>query len=107
MKKLMILSLAALTLGLAGCQTAREQNAVAGGAIGAGTGALIGGLATGRAGGAYAGALVGGVAGAMIGANSTQSERCSVDSYGRQYCERPRYQPRCWRDDWGRRVCER
>jgi hypothetical protein len=33
MKKLMIISLAALTLGLAGCQTAREQNAVAGGAI--------------------------------------------------------------------------
>jgi osmotically inducible lipoprotein OsmB len=117
MKKLMILSLAALTLALAGCQTAREQNAVGGAVIGGGTGALIGGLATGKAGGAYAGALIGGVAGAVLGANSTPEQPCYVDRYGRQICQQQQQvqqrqyyvqqAPRCWRDDWGRRVCER
>ena len=106
MKKLIILTLATLTLGLAGCETQRERNAVGGAAIGAGTGAIIGGLATGRAGGAYAGALVGGVAGAVLGANSTPSGRCGVDRYGREYCERPVAQPRCYRDEYGRRFCE-
>ncbi len=54
------------TLLLGGCSglTAREKGAIAGGAIGAGSGALIGGVTGGSAG---AGALIGGAAGAVGG----------------------------------------
>lgn len=83
MKKLIIVALAAVSLGAC---TAREENTATGALIGAGTGAVIGGLATGRAGGAVAGAAIGGVGGAIIG-NATTRDRVCVG-----------------RDEWGRRV---
>jgi osmotically inducible lipoprotein OsmB len=124
MKKLFALGLAVIALALAGCETPREQGAVGGALIGAGSGALIGSAITGgRSNGAWAGAALGGAAGALIGANSAQSQgqQCWQDQYGRTVCqqqrqqqvqrvyvqERPVYRPRCYRDDWGRRFCER
>lgn len=72
---------------LAACNT-REERAVGGGLIGAGSGALVGGLATGTTGGALAGAAIGGVGGAIIGAATTPNRRyrgrvCrDYDAYG-------------------------
>ncbi len=56
--------LGALLLGGCGGLTAQEKGAIAGGAIGAGSGALIGGVTGGSAG---AGALIGGAGGALGG----------------------------------------
>ncbi|QCK86204.1 hypothetical protein E8L99_10780 [Phreatobacter aquaticus] len=85
LKKLILVSAVALTLGAC---TAREERAAGGAAIGAGAGALIGGLATGTGGGALAGAAIGGVAGAVIGAETTPRRRCWIDSYGYRRCRR-------------------
>lgn len=85
MRKLVIVGAAALMLGAC---SAREERAVAGGAIGAGAGALIGGLATGTAGGALAGAAIGGVGGAIIGAETTPRRRCWVNRWGERVCRR-------------------
>lgn len=85
MKKLMACVL--LAGSLAACNT-REERAVGGGLIGAGSGAVIGGLATGTTGGALAGAAIGGVGGAAIGAATTperryRGRRCTAyDGYG-------------------------
>lgn len=84
-RKLALVGMVALMLGAC---TAREERAVAGGAIGAGTGALIGGLATGTGGGALAGAAIGGVAGAVIGAETTPRRRCWINRYGERVCRR-------------------
>lgn len=65
MKNRLVLSLAAISFVLIGCQTKTGTGALAGGAIGAGTGALIGG-GTGAAIGAAAGALGGGLIGAAL-----------------------------------------
>lgn len=83
MKKFIIISAAALSLGAC---TAREENTAGGALVGAGAGAIIGGVATGRAGGALAGAAIGGATGAIIG-NATTRDRVCVG-----------------RDEWGRRV---
>jgi hypothetical protein len=68
----------ALSLALAGavcvsaCQTPQQQNALVGGALGAGTGALIGSAVSGgSAGGALAGAAIGAGSGALIGSAAT------------------------------------
>jgi hypothetical protein len=68
----------ALSLALAGavsvsaCETPQQQNALFGGALGAGTGALIGSAASGgSAGGALAGAAIGAGTGALIGSAAT------------------------------------
>ena len=74
-KFLVVLSIAALGLGLAGCQTARDRT-VGGALIGGTTGAVIGGVASRSAGGAVAGGLIGAVAGGMIGAAT--AEPCYV-----------------------------
>ncbi len=85
MKKLMACMLVAGTL--AACNT-REERAVGGGLIGAGSGAVIGGLATRSAGGALAGAAIGGVGGAIVGSATTPDRRyrgrwCrDYDAYG-------------------------
>ena len=85
MKKIALaVSLAAMT-GLGAC-TATEQRAVAGGAIGAGTGALVGGLVTDSREGALVGAAVGGVGGAAIGAGTTPRRDCYRAANGRVYC---------------------
>ena len=73
MKKMLALSLAlAAAASVSACQTPQQQNALAGGALGAGAGALLGAAVThGSAGGAFAGAAIGAGSGAMIGAAST------------------------------------
>src|SRR5271166_3530161 len=73
MKKMLALSAAlAAAVSVAACQTPQQQNALAGGALGAGTGALIGSAVThGSAGGALAGAAIGAGTGALFGAAAT------------------------------------
>lgn len=89
MKKLVMISaLAAMTLGLAACNTPGER-AAGGALIGGATGAAIGGLATGRAGGAVAGGIIGAAGGAIIGASTA-----------------PQPEVTCYRDRYGRRICE-
>jgi hypothetical protein len=66
--------LAALAVGLSvsACETPQQQNALFGGALGAGTGALIGSAASGgSAGGALAGAAIGAGTGALLGSAAT------------------------------------
>jgi hypothetical protein len=64
-----------LIAGISGCATHTGTDALAGGALGAGTGALIG-SATGHAGtGALIGAGVGTVAGAVVGDAQDKSEQ--------------------------------
>jgi hypothetical protein len=67
--------IAALTLLLAGCQTAREDRMLGGALIGGAAGATIGGLASRSVGGAVAGGVIGGVAGAII-ADATRPGYC-------------------------------
>jgi len=62
----------AAALGVSACETPQQQNALFGGALGAGTGALIGSAVSGgSAGGALAGAAIGGGSGALLGSAMT------------------------------------
>ena len=93
MKKILALSLAlAAAVSVSACQTPQQQNALVGGALGAGTGALVGSAVSGGSAGAtLAGAAIGAGSGAMIGAAAT-----------------PTYQGRCarWGYDYnGNQVC--
>jgi hypothetical protein len=84
MKRLLIVG--AMGLALAGCsEYSRSDRAVAGGALGAGTGALVGGLATHSAGGAVVGGLLGAAGGAIIGAETTPRACTARDRYGHLY----------------------
>lgn len=67
MSRLMMTTLAALALGLAGCGYSQGDRALSGGALGAAGGAAIGAIAGGGS-GALAGGLIGGAAGAATGA---------------------------------------
>jgi hypothetical protein len=82
MKKLLLVSIVALSL--AGCSlTQRETN---GALIGGATGAVVGGVASHSWGGAAVGGAVGAVAGAVI-ANATAPRRhCWHNSYGHWVC---------------------
>ncbi len=73
MKTILALSLAfAAAVSVSACETPQQQNALLGGALGAGTGALIGSAASGgSAGGALAGAAIGAGTGALIGSAAT------------------------------------
>ena len=73
MKRILALSLAlAGAVSVSACETPQQQNALMGGALGAGTGALIGSAVSGgSAGGALAGAAIGGGSGALIGSAAT------------------------------------
>ncbi len=82
MKKVVIACVLALTLG-ACSQYSRSDRALAGGAIGAGTGAVVGGLATNTVGGALVGGVIGGAAGAIIGAETTPAACTARDRRGR------------------------
>jgi hypothetical protein len=75
MRKVMLIILAASTLALAGCQTARQTRQASGALIGGGTGALIGGLASHSVGGALVGGAIGALAGAVI-ADATRPQTC-------------------------------
>ena len=73
MKRILALSLAlAGAVSVSACETPQQQNALMGGALGAGTGALIGSAVSGgSAGGALAGAAIGAGSGALIGSAAT------------------------------------
>ena len=73
MNKNLTLSLAlGAAVSLSACETPQQQNALVGGALGAGTGALIGSAVSGgSAGGALAGAAIGAGSGALIGSAAT------------------------------------
>jgi len=70
-RTLALLALAA-AVSVSACETPQQQNALAGGALGAGTGALIGSAVShGSAGGALAGAAIGAGTGALVGSAAT------------------------------------
>ena len=100
MKQKMIAHALALAtaMSVSACQTPQQQNAVVGGALGAGTGALVGSAVSGgSAGGALAGAAIGAGTGALIGSAATPQPA--------YYSAPPR---RCaqWAYDYnGNRVC--
>src|SRR5271170_3960881 len=73
MRRILAVSLALVAaVSVSACQTPQQQNALVGGALGAGTGALIGSAVShGSAGGALAGAAIGAGSGALIGAAAT------------------------------------
>jgi hypothetical protein len=75
MKRILALSLAfSAVVSVSACETPQQQNALVGGALGAGTGALIGSAVSGgSAGGALAGAAIGAGSGALIGSAATPS----------------------------------
>ncbi len=85
MMRILTVSLAlAAGLSVAGCQTPQQQNALVGGALGAGAGALVGSAVSGgSAGGALAGAAIGAGSGALIGAAATPppAGRCAQWAY--------------------------
>jgi hypothetical protein len=74
-KLILVAALAAGSVALAGCETARQDRQLSGALIGGGTGALIGGLASGSAGGALVGGAIGAVAGTVI-ADATRPGYC-------------------------------
>jgi hypothetical protein len=107
MKRILSLSLAfAAAVSIAGCETPQQQNALVGGALGAGTGALIGSAVSGgSAGGALAGAAIGAGSGALIGSAATPGPGYYGGSPGYYGGPPPR---RCaqWAYDYnGNRVC--
>lgn len=61
-----LLTVAALAVMLAGCQTARQDRQLGGALIGGAAGATIGGVASRSVGGALVGGVIGGAAGAII-----------------------------------------
>ena len=85
MTRLLLSTLAAISLlAAAGCSTT-EQRAVGGGAICAGTGALVAAATGSSSKGIATGALIGGAAGALIGAATTPGMCRYRDAYGRIY----------------------
>ncbi len=87
MKRMLALSLAlAAVVSVAACQTPQQQNALVGGALGAGAGSLVGAaVSNGSAGGALAGAAIGGLSGAMIGAAATPQPQGRCARWGYDY----------------------
>jgi hypothetical protein len=102
------MALAAAVL-VSACETPQQQNALVGGALGAGTGALIGSAVSGgSAGGALAGAAIGAGSGAMIGAAATpQPTYYGGPGYGGPgYGAPPPRRCAQWAYDYnGNRVC--
>jgi len=87
MKKMLALSLAlAAAVFVSACETPQQQNALVGGALGAGTGALIGSAVSGgNAGSTIAGAAIGAGTGAVIGAAATPSYAGRCAQWGYDY----------------------
>ena len=73
-KLVLVTTLVAGSIALAGCQTAREDRQLSGALIGGGAGAIIGGV-TGGGTGALIGGAVGAVAGTVI-ADATRPGYC-------------------------------
>jgi hypothetical protein len=89
MRKILLIVAAASVL--AGCQTAREDRALGGAALGGATGAVIGGLAGGSAGSAVAGGVAGAAAGGILGAATAPPEPCYVRTRSGRLREVPCY----------------
>ena len=87
MTKMLALSLAlAAAVSVSACQTPQQQNALAGGALGAGTGALIGSAVSGgNAGSTIAGAAIGAGTGAVLGAAATPPPQGRCAQWGYDY----------------------
>ncbi|EDQ32030.1 hypothetical protein HPDFL43_02934 [Hoeflea phototrophica DFL-43] len=85
MKRILISTLAALSLlAAAGCTTT-EKRAGTGAVVGAGTGALIAAATGSSSRGVATGALIGGAAGALIGAATTPGQCRYRDANGNVY----------------------
>ena len=101
MRRIIALSMAlAAAVSVSACETPQQQNALVGGALGAGTGALIGSAVSGgSAGGALAGAAIGAGSGAMIGAAATPQPAYYAGAPPPRRCAQ-------WAYDYnGNRVC--
>ena len=87
MKRMLALWLAlAAAVSVAACETPQQNNALVGGALGAGTGALIGSAVSGgNAGSTIAGAALGAGTGAMIGAAATPQPAGRCARFGYDY----------------------
>jgi hypothetical protein len=109
MTRIMALSLAmAAAVLVSACETPQQQNALVGGALGAGTGALIGSAVSGgSAGGALAGAAIGAGSGALIGSAATpQPSYYGGPSPGGYYGGPPPRRCAQWAYDYnGNRIC--
>jgi hypothetical protein len=108
MTRVLALSAAlAAALTLSACETPQQQNALFGGALGAGTGALIGSAVSGgSAGGALAGAAIGAGSGALIGSAATPSGYYGGPPPGGYYGGPPPRRCAQWAYDYnGNRVC--
>jgi hypothetical protein len=108
MKRILALSLAfAAAAAVSACETPQQQNALVGGALGAGTGALIGSAVSGgSAGGALAGAAIGAGSGALIGSAATPSGYYGGPPPGGYYGGPPPRRCAQWAYDYnGNRVC--
>jgi hypothetical protein len=109
-KTVIALSLAiAAAVSVSACETPQQQNALVGGALGAGTGALIGSAVSGgSAGGALAGAAIGAGSGALIGSAATPGPGYYGGPPPGGYYGAPPPPRRCaqWAYDYnGNRVC--
>ncbi len=87
MKRMLALSLAlAAAVSVSACETPQQNNALVGGALGAGTGALIGSAVSGgHAGSTIAGAALGAGTGAVIGAAATPQPQGRCARFGYDY----------------------
>jgi outer membrane lipoprotein SlyB len=104
MRRIIALSMGlAAAVSVSACQTPQQQNALVGGALGAGTGALVGSAVSGgSAGGALAGAAIGAGTGALIGSAATPQPTY----YGGGYGGPPPRRCAQWAYDYnGNRVC--
>ena len=92
MKTTLALSLAlAAAVSVSACQTPQQNNALVGGALGAGAGALVGSAVSGgSAGGALAGAAIGAGSGALIGAAATPAPGRALRAMGLRLQRQPR-----------------
>lgn len=85
MKKMMVAAVAALTFGLAGCQSV-DRDIATPAVIGGLGGAAIGGIAGGDVEGALIGGAVGAAAGALVGAAANRPGECVYsDNRGNRY----------------------
>jgi hypothetical protein len=109
MKRILVLAFAlGAVFALSACETPQQQNALVGGALGAGTGALIGSAVSGgSAGGALAGAAIGAGSGALIGSAATPGPGYyGGPSPGGYYGGPPPRRCAQWAYDYnGNRVC--
>ncbi|HLH51579.1 MAG TPA: glycine zipper domain-containing protein [Roseiarcus sp.] len=111
MKALVLLTtVCASAIALAGCETPQQQNAAGGALLGGATGAIIGSAVShGSAGGALVGGALGAATGAMVGSAATPSGPPPPGYYGPgPDGPPPGPPPRCahWGYDYyGNRVC--